>query len=173
MSLHPIRPRLGVDVGRVLVGAIDEAGHADTSFLSGSDEHALSTPPEAGALDAVRALCAAFEGEVWIVSKCGPRIEALTRRWLARHGFVGPGVVRGDRLRFVRKRPEKRGVAVDLRLTHFVDDRLDVLEPMVSLVPYLYRFGRTHHPCPAWASPVLDWARARPAIERTLAEAAW
>jgi len=38
-------PRLGIDIGRVIIGAVDDSGRADTSFLSGTLERAMETPP--------------------------------------------------------------------------------------------------------------------------------
>ena len=38
------RPRLGVDIGRVILGTASLGGGADTSFLSGGDDAAMATP---------------------------------------------------------------------------------------------------------------------------------
>src|SRR5262245_11105822 len=125
MKQRNSRPALGVDIGRVIVGAVDPSGRADTSFLRGGDEEALSTPPTEGAFDAIAELVSAFGGRVWLVSKCGPRIQQLTKRWLARQDFYGRTGLRQDRVRFCRERPEKREHCAAIGATHFVDDRLD------------------------------------------------
>jgi hypothetical protein len=165
MTRHS-QPVLGIDIGRVIIGAADPSGKADTSFLGGSDEAALSTPASKGAFDAIAELTRAFAGRVWLVSKCGPRIQQLTRRWLLRQSFYERTGVRQDRVRFCLKRPEKREHCAAIGATHFVDDRLDVLEHLVGLVPQLYWFGyHTGTPrAPVWAQPVLDWAEARSVI---------
>jgi len=59
-------PTLGIDIGRVIVSAQDAAGH-DTSFLGGSDEDALSTPPSRGAIESIAELARLFERRVWLV----------------------------------------------------------------------------------------------------------
>ena len=100
MTKHS-QPVLGIDIGRVIIGAAASSGTADTSFLSGSDEAALSTPASDGAFDAIAELTRAFAGRVWLVSKCGPRIQQLTRRWLQRQSFY-----------------ERTGVRQDLSLIH-------------------------------------------------------
>jgi hypothetical protein len=51
---------LGIDIGRVIIGPAGDDGYADTSFLSGTPEHAMQTPltPD--------------DGKVWLISKCDP-----------------------------------------------------------------------------------------------------
>jgi hypothetical protein len=153
------KPVLGIDIGRVIIGAADASGAADTSFISGSEEAALSTPASPGAFEAIAELTRAFAGRVWLVSKCGPRIQQLTRRWLLHSEFYERTGVRQDRVRFCRERPEKREHCLAIGATHFIDDRLDVLKHLVGTVPRLYWFGyqRAATDAPAWAQPVRDW----------------
>lgn len=56
-----------------------------------------------------------------------------------------------------RKRPEKAQHAKQLGLTHFIDDRLDVLSHLRPIVPHLYWFGEQDRPAPDWVIPVLRW----------------
>jgi hypothetical protein len=101
MKQHRTSPAtLGIDIGRVIISAADSSGQSDTAFLSGSDERALETPPSPGAFEAITELVPAFEGRVWLVSKCGPRIQALTRRWLERQGFFRRTGLPPEQLRF-------------------------------------------------------------------------
>jgi len=160
---YPVKPVLGIDIGRVIIGAADSSGSADTSFISGSDETALSTPPSTGAFEAIAELTQAFSGRVWLVSKCGPRIQQLTKRWLVSSSFYARTGVRSDRVRFCRRRPEKREHCLAIGATHFIDDRLDVLEHLVGLVPRLYWFGHQSGSAraPVWAQPARDWAETR------------
>src|SRR4051812_16936999 len=115
-------PRLGIDIGRVIIGGGTGPG-ADTAFLSGDDRRALETPPVEGALDAITDLVAAFAGRVWLVSKAGPRIQARTRSWLDSRSFFNRTGVPKEHLRFCRERPQKAEHARELVLTHFIDDR--------------------------------------------------
>ena len=157
------KPVLGIDIGRVIIGAADRFGAADTSFISGTEEAALSTPASPGAFEAIAELTEAFSGRVWLVSKCGPRIQKLTKRWLARSSFHEKTGVRPDRIRFCLKRPEKRQHCLAIGATHFIDDRLDVLQHLVGAVPRLYWFGyqRDTADAPSWAQPVRDWNETR------------
>src|SRR5690242_17898580 len=76
-------PRLGVDIGRVII-----AGDGpDTSFVGGTEEEAIRAPAISGAFEALARLRVHFSGRVWLVSKCGKRVEARTRTWLAHHRF--------------------------------------------------------------------------------------
>jgi hypothetical protein len=159
-TLHE-QSRLGIDIGRVIVGAADENGHADTSFLSGSETAALETPPVEGAFETIASLHAQLEGRVWLVSKCGPRIQALTRRWLAHHGFHEKTGLSPEHLRFCRERREKRDHAARLGLTHFIDDRVDVLSHLVGLVPSLYLFGHQKSAPPEWVVHVRTWRNVK------------
>jgi hypothetical protein len=138
--------------------------------LSGNDERALETPPSAGAFEAIAELVRAFEGRVWLVSKCGPRIQSLTRRWLERQDFFGRTGLPPEQLRFCLKRPEKRDHCAAIAATHFIDDRLDVLTHLVGLVPHLYWFGHQAPGAraPEWATQTLDWSEARAAVLRRL-----
>jgi hypothetical protein len=163
---HPATPRLGIDIGRVIIGAADEDGEADTSFLSQRDEDAIETPPVGGALDTIALLTERFEGQVWLVSKCGPRIQALTRRWLAHQRFFERTGIAHDHVRFCLKRPEKRLHAVELRLTHFIDDRLDVHTHLRGVVPELYLFGHQKRPAPDWVVHVRTWQEVRKVLLR-------
>ncbi|HET9933466.1 MAG TPA: hypothetical protein VFQ35_22330 [Polyangiaceae bacterium] len=157
---------LGVDVGRVIICPVSADGVEDTSFLSGTEQRALETPPCDGAFEAIRDLVQLFEGRVWLVSKCGPRIQALTRRWLAHqrfHEFTG---VPPTHVRFCLRRPEKRGHCESIGATHFIDDRLDVLQHLRGAVPNLYWFGhqRTGAASPGWVTPTADFRIARERI---------
>jgi hypothetical protein len=165
------KPVLGIDIGRVIINAADPSGKADTSFLNGDEAAALATPASAGAFEAIRDLVRAFEGRVWLVSKCGPRIQRLTLRWLRHNRFHELTGVRQDRVRFCLKRPEKREHCMAIGATHFIDDRLDVLEHLAGVVPHLYWFGHqsSNGPSPDWVERVLDWPEARGAILAELA----
>ncbi|GAA2194073.1 hypothetical protein GCM10009848_56610 [Micromonospora lupini] len=125
--------RLGVDIGGVLIEPADD--DADTSFFGA---HYLRTPMVDGAFDALAALGPTFD-EVHLVSKCGESTERRTREWLAHHDFAARTGIPAERLHFCRTRPAKAPIAQRLGLTHFVDDRLEVLGYLDS-VPHRYLF---------------------------------
>lgn len=151
--------KLGIDVGRVLISPGDES-KPDTSFIGGSIEDALRTPPYEGMFDVVPALVRKFDGRVWIVSKCGPRVQQRTLQWFERHDFFGRTGIDSRNVRFCLQRPQKAQHCRELAITHFIDDRTDVLQAMRGVVQNLYLFGPQrvetvilpYHHAPDWAA---------------------
>jgi hypothetical protein len=134
------RMKLGIDVGRVLISPGDDSA-PDTSFIGGTLDDALRTPPYEGMFEVVPRLVRRFDAQVWIISKCGPRVQQRTRDWLAYHRFFERTGIDARNLRFCLQRPQKAGHCAELGITHFIDDRPDVLDAMVGVVPNLYLFG--------------------------------
>ncbi len=159
-------PRLGIDIGRVIIDG-DRPG-ADTSFIGGDIAEVLRTPPMPYALDVITRLVDLFEGRVWLVSKCRSRVEQKTRLWLANTEFARRTGVPETHLRFCAERPEKAGIARELGLTHFIDDRIDVLTHLRDLVPNLFLFGPAAGHAPHWVVPTPDWPAAETAIRLSL-----
>jgi hypothetical protein len=144
-------PVLGIDVGGVLVDRVAEG--SDTSFFG---DRPMETPAVEGALEAVADLVELFEYRVHIVSKAGPKIAEFTRRWLGSRGATGDGAIPLGNVHFVRKRPEKHPICEQLGVTHFIDDRLDVLAHLATVDRrYLFIGGLGDHVAP---SQVPDWA---------------
>jgi hypothetical protein len=129
----------------------------------GGKNQALAIPPPPEAFAVIAELVRVFHGRVHIVSKAGPRVQRLTRAWLQAHGFFELTSVSERALHFCRERHEKRDYAIKLGLTHFVDDRLDLLVHLTDVVPHRYLFG-PQPSVPSWAVHVIDW----PAVRRAL-----
>jgi len=129
-------PALDVDIGGVVIQPADD--DADTSFFG---ENYLRTPPVPGALEGLAALVGVrFGTAVHLVSKCGEQTEARTREWLAHHDFFRRTGVPAENVHFCRTRAAKAPIAADLALTHFVDDRLEVLSYLTTVAHrFLFR----------------------------------
>jgi hypothetical protein len=155
-------PVLGVDIGRVII----HGDGPDSSFIGGTDEASLRAPAMTGAFEAVGRLNERFDRRVWLVSKCGPRIQERTRRWLAHTRFFETTGIPPHQLRFCRERKEKSPICAELGIGLFVDDRLDVLEAMRDVVMHRFQFGATASP--PGIVPVATWSAAEPAILQTL-----
>jgi hypothetical protein len=156
------QPRLGIDIGRVLIAG---DGVGDTSFFGRSEADAMLTPEVPGALAAVARLVPRFEGRVWLVSKCGARIRERSRAWLRHHDFFALTRVREEDMHFCRERSEKAEICARLEITHFVDDRLDVLEAMRALVPHRFLFGASsEYVTPDGEIATPTWAHVERAI---------
>ena len=118
-----VREILGVDIGGVIIERKPEGD--DTAFFSA---RYLETPEVAGAIDAIAQLAKGrFAGRVHLVSKCGETVETHTREWLEHHEFAKRTGLNPERMHFCRTRPEKAPIAKRLSITHFIDDRLEVL----------------------------------------------
>jgi len=162
------QPRLGVDFGRVIQGAAPlPDGGADTVFLSGGIAEALSTPPSADAFDVLARLVERFEGRVWVISKCGPRVQERTLQWLDHQEFYERTGVRRDSVRFCRRRAEKAIHCAELGITHMIDDRLEVHVALRGLVPNLYLFGVQAEGAPEWVRHTPTWPEVEVAVGAT------
>ena len=157
--------KLGIDFGKVIIGATLQGVH-DTSFLGSTLPAAMKTPAAEGAFDAVEQLVSRFQGQVWIVSKCGPSVEKKSRAWLDHWDFYGRTGLSRENLRFCRKRPDKAPICRQLGINHFIDDRLDVLSPMRGEVPRLLLFGEQGRSLqiPSWVEPVQTWTEVLSAL---------
>ena len=128
---------LGVDVGGVLIDRITADG-SDTSFFS---DRFLETPPVQGAFDTLARLSRErFGPRICIVSKCGPRTEEKTRLWLAHHKLLDALGLDVEALHFCRARKDKAPICKRLGVSHFIDDRMEVLMHLKS-VRHRFLFG--------------------------------
>ena len=130
--------RLGIDIGRVIIDG--SSGTGDTSFFSGDTTAMLRTPAVPGAFEAITRLVRLFDGQAWLVSKCGPRVQQRSLEWLRHHRFFElTGIAEGN-VRFCLQRPQKAIHCADLGITHFVDDKPDVIAAIEGVVAYRYLF---------------------------------
>jgi hypothetical protein len=126
---------LGVDVGGVIIDRVND--NTDTSLFS---DNYLATTAVPGAFEALARLAAGrFGGQGFLGSKCGARVEAKTREWLHHHDFHARTGIPAEHLHFCRRRPDKAGICERLGVTHFIDDRLEVLG-YLDTVTNLYLF---------------------------------
>ncbi len=148
--------RVGIDFGGVIVRSRKELRGEDTSL----EDSAGSEVAHDGAYDAIRKIVSACDGLVWIVSKAGPRVQARTLAWLDAVGFYSRTGLAPDHVRFCLQREEKEGICRDLGITHFIDDRVHVMQILRGAVPHLYLFGEPGGEkfCPPWATFASAWA---------------
>lgn len=59
--------------------------------------------------------------------------------WLEEHGFYDATGTKAEDITFCRQRSDKAAICRDLQITHFVDDRLEILSSLES-VEYRYLF---------------------------------
>ncbi len=157
-------PRLGVDFGRVINDGASHPSGDDTAFLSGTEAAVLATPSMPGAIDGLARLAAAFGGRVWIISKCGPRVQRHTELWLAHHRLFARIGVDASHLRFCRRRQDKAPICAELGITHFIDDRAEVLAHLRGVVEHRFLFGPQTTTTPDDLHAVPTWGDAQRAV---------
>ncbi|MGC5032988.1 hypothetical protein [Micromonospora sp. DT229] len=151
-------PRLGIDIGRVIIDGSAHPSGNDTAFFSGDEANMLATPEVSEAVATIARLVPHFDGRVWLISKCGPRVQARTLRWLAAHDFYRRTGVDPRQVRFCRARADKRAHSLDLALTHFIDDHPEVHAAIQGAVDHQYFFGPQRRPVPYYGHPTPTWA---------------
>jgi len=157
--------KLGIDIGRVII-APDAADQDDTSFIGGTIEHALATPPYDGMFDVLPEIVRYFQGRVWLVSKARKSVQEKTRRWLVHQRFFERTGITAGNLRFCLERVEKAERCRELGITHFIDDRQDVLHHMAGIVEHRYLFGPQADRAPADLVRVESWSSVLRTIVR-------
>ena len=126
---------IGVDVGGVVIRSDhyhEDATATGPVLRAGSEV--------AGARNGLRSLVARFHGRVFLISKCGPLTEARMSDWLEEHGFLAATGLSAANVRFCRSRSEKGPICATLGLTHMVDDRVEILNSMATVVPHRFLF---------------------------------
>jgi len=121
--------RLGIDIGGVIIAKAEDGD--DTSFFS---DNYMNTPPEPFVLEAIHNIIAILGPEnVYLVSKCGKNFREKTLEWLYGTNFFAKTLLPTQNVRFCDERPQKAEICAELGITHFVDDRLDVLKHLLSV----------------------------------------
>ncbi|GAB3664625.1 hypothetical protein GCM10027589_28820 [Actinocorallia lasiicapitis] len=150
--------RLGVDLGRVVVGANRDA-HGRV-FLDDPTEMPLIE----GAFDVLPRLVERFNGRAWVISRVSLESECKSLAWLEHHDFYARTGIPRDHIHYCRLRSDKAIHCADLGITHMIDDRMDVHRAIRDIVPHRYLFGPQDEPAPDWVIPTLTWADADKAI---------
>jgi hypothetical protein len=128
---------LGVDVGGVI---LDFLRHLD-SELAFSGPRYLETPEIPDAIDSIARLnTGRFESRVYLVSKYLGDGPNRILEWLHERRFFEKTGIPPERFHPCKERHEKMPIARDLGITHFVDDRAEVLSYLQGVVPHLYLF---------------------------------
>ena len=148
--------RIGIDFGGVIVRNLHEDTGEDTSLNNFSGAEAARD----GAFDAIRPLCSACDGRVWIVSKAVPRMQERTMFWLQCVDFFSRTGLLPDHVRFCLQRENKASICRNLEISHFIDDRVHVMQILRGVVPHLCLFGErgAERFCPPWATFATNWA---------------
>ncbi|MBI2552012.1 hypothetical protein HYW17_01775 [Candidatus Uhrbacteria bacterium] len=114
-------------------------------------ESFFGIPAVPGAFRAIARLVQRFGAEnIYLVSACSQMTEKKVRMWLIDRGFYRATDVLQDHAIFCRTFEAKAKIAQSLRLTHFVDDRPDVLYYMRNVVPVRILFRPEEEALARW-----------------------
>ncbi len=129
--------RLGVDIGGVIAERAD-----NKKSLSFFRNDYLNTTAVEDAFISISLLSREVfgAGNVYLVSKCGPITENKTINWLSYHNFHTITGIKSENVKFCRRREEKAPICEELGITHFIDDRLEVLS-YLETVRHKYLFN--------------------------------
>jgi carboxypeptidase C (cathepsin A) len=134
LNMEKSRKALGVDIGNVII-------NNRFNYLNTLDESGYAALPEVdSAFDSLKTLNQYFSGEVYLISKCTPWAEEQILKWLEKHNFYSKTGVNKQHVHFVREKQEKDVICKKLGITHFIDDRLEVLSHMINSTPNLFLF---------------------------------
>ncbi len=127
---------LGVDIGNVIIN------HrlSDPNDKTLHEECYSTIPATDSVYEAMKKLNVFFAGKVYLISKCTPWAQEKILAWLSDNDFYGKTGLDPKNVRFVRERHEKDAVCQELGITHFIDDRLEVLGYMIDSTPNLFLF---------------------------------
>lgn len=150
--------RLGVDLGRVVVGANRNA--QGRVFL----DDPRQMPLIEGAFEVLPRLVERFKGRAWVISRVSEEGEPLSLAWLEHHDFYGRTGIPPENVRYCRKREDKAIHCAELGITHMIDDRMDVHRAIRDLVPHRYLFGPQEEQAPDWVTVTLTWKDVEQAI---------
>lgn len=117
--------RIGIDIGNVIIGG----GGEDTSFFG---DNFLRTPEIKDAFVSIAKL--SEEYDVWLLSKCGQTVQDKTLAWFKDRNFFALTGVNPEQVLFCRQRNQKAGIAQNLGLRAFIDDREDIIDSMKGAV---------------------------------------
>lgn len=119
------RAVLGIDFGRTICDI--GSGHVTTGRAE-VDPHFFDLPFVDGALEQIKSFVPLFGPQsMHIVSKCAPESEDPIKGWLARKNFWELTGMREGNIHFCRERDQKFEICLELGVSHFVDDRREVL----------------------------------------------
>ena len=122
---------LGVDVGGVILDFIPYM-NTDRSF---DGPNYLSTPEVTGSIDSLAKLNKdkLFVGRIHLVSRF-KHDERRIKEWLEYINFFGRTGIPESHFHPCKERKDKAEIARSLGVTHFIDDRAEVLREMAAFV---------------------------------------
>ena len=128
---------LGVDIGNVI---IDHKAVGTNNKIEYEIDYS-NIPAVKNAFEVLRELNKIKFGlNIHLISKCTPWAQTKILNWLKHNKFFIKTGIKPQNVHFCRERNEKQKICADFGITHFIDDRLEVLSYLIGKVPNLYLF---------------------------------
>lgn len=127
---------LGVDIGGVIIDRVRGDG-SDTSMFS---KRYLETPEVKGAIAALTDLRGRRDYQVHVISKAGPSMRRKSLEWMEAHDFFTKTGIAVANIHFCYVRAEKAPICKRLGVTHFIDDKAEVLYHLENVVDRRFLF---------------------------------
>ena len=128
--------KIGIDIGGVIIAKYNMG--QDTSFFS---ENYLHSKAVSGAFETIKYLTNIFGPEnIYLISKCGNKLKEKTLEWFDYNNFYKITGFLERNIYFCYDRDSKIQICENLKITHFIDDRDDILWRMMGIVDYLLYF---------------------------------
>lgn len=131
-----MQPKLGIDIGGVI---IDHSNRTSGNSFFG--ENFLKSTIATDSFDRIRDLYDCFGKQVYLVSKATIENQNKTESWLVHNNFHTRTGIEKPNVFFCREHIDKKTICQNLGLTHFIDDKLKVLQYLIGHVPNLYLFS--------------------------------
>jgi hypothetical protein len=94
-----------------------------------------------------------FESSIVLVSHASTWAEHKIRYWLDAHLFFNRTGIARNEVYFCHDRQDKAAICQRERVSHFIDDRLEVLQHLQGVVDHRYLFGTSTMPVDAAGLP--------------------
>lgn len=124
---------LGIDIGGVIAENRRD-GTQDTSMR----KNYLETPVMPNAIKRIFQLQAYFKDR-FIVSRAGPNTQRRSKEWLSHIEFYNYTMFNPNNVYYCFERIDKKRFVKSFGITHFIDDRAEVLAPMDIKHKLLFR----------------------------------
>jgi hypothetical protein len=146
----------GIDFGGVIVKLQKNIPREDTGFLDPSNPSLI----QENVFESIAEIVSICEDRVWVISKAGLRMQEKSLAWFDGVDFFSKTGLKPDHVRFCLERQDKAIICQELEISHFVDDRIHIMQILREIVPNLFLFGDSGNEkfCPPWATFVSGWA---------------
>jgi hypothetical protein len=137
INLNQNKIKIGIDIGGVIIAKYNMG--QDTSFFS---ENYLFSKAVNGAFETIKYLNKIFGAEnIFLISKCGNKLKEKTLKWLEFNNFYKITGFLENNIYFCYDKESKVQICKNLKISHFIDDRDDVLWNMIGTVDHLLLFN--------------------------------